>query len=334
MIKIGVLGTGTWAMALSNVLLKNSHDIIMWGRDKTQINALNKTGLNPKYELGIKLTGNIEFTTDLDKLKNSEIILNVIPTQFTRSIFSKLEEIDEKTIIVNASKGIEISSLKTISEIIFETNPKNKFVVLSGPSHAEELAKFLPTTLVSASKCLDSAKKIQNIFSMDKLRVYTNDDVLGIELSAASKNVIAFASGISDGMGNGDNAKAALMTRGMAEIKRLAYKMGAKPATFDGLAGIGDLIVTCTSIHSRNRRCGILVGKGLSIEEALDEIGMVVEGVSTVKACYELSKIHDVDMPITKGLFKILYEKMCPFDLLDSLMTRELKSERQKYGDT
>ncbi len=327
---VGVLGTGTWAMALSSVLLDNNHKVIMWGRDENQLTSLRKTGKNHKYKLDCVLTGNIDFTSDINHLSDVEFLVIAVSTQNIRKVISKFLHLNKDTVIVNVSKGIEIDTLKLVNDIVDDFFAENKFVVLSGPSHAEEVARRLPTTIVSTSFDKSIAERVQKLFFTDYLRVYTNSDVIGVELIGALKNIIALASGISDGIGYGDNTKAALMTRGMAEIKRLGTVMGAVESTFDGLAGIGDLIVTCTSMHSRNRRCGILLGEGYSLEEAIEKIGMAVEGVSTLKAAYNLSVIKGVEMPITRALYEFVYEGGEPRELVHSLMNRKPKSEEKK----
>ncbi len=328
---IGILGTGSWAIGLASVLLDNGHKVIMWGRDEKQTLALEKTGKNPKYSLHCTLKGNISFTNDFFDLSELDYLLNAIPTQATRSVLKALTAnknlVKKETVIINVSKGIEKESLNFISEICSELLPNNSYAVLSGPSHAEEVARRLPTTIVAASENPLVAEEVQQLFFSKNLRVYTNPDVKGVELSAALKNVIAISAGISDGLGFGDNTKAALMTRGMAEIKRLGKSIGAKDSTFNGLAGIGDLIVTCTSMHSRNRRFGIMIGEGLSAEEASKRIGMVIEGAHTVKAAKGLSEKLGVEMPLTNVLYEILYKGLSPLTAVETLMGRDMKSE-------
>lgn len=325
--KIGILGTGTWAMGLASILLDNQKSVIMWGRSKEQVESLQKTGKNFKYSLPRSLEGDITFTTELKDLIAVDYLVNAIPTQKIREVFQQLKGLSKDTVIVNASKGIEVDTLAFVSRIIADFYPDNKYVVLSGPSHAEEVSKKIPTTLVASSEDRDRAVAVRDLFFTNYCRVYTNDDLIGAELAGALKNIIALAAGISDGLGFGDNTKAALMTRGMAEIKRLGLKMGAQAETFDGLTGIGDLIVTCTSRHSRNRRCGILIGEGLSLEEASKRIGMAVEGAGTAKAAYELAKQLDCEMPIAESLYRVLYENHDPVEAVQALMVRERKAE-------
>lgn len=325
--KIGILGTGTWAMGLASILLDNQKSVIMWGRSKEQVESLKKTGKNFKYSLPRSLEGDITFTTELKDLIAVDYLVNAIPTQKIRGVFQQLKGLSKDTVIVNASKGIEVDTLAFVSRIVADFYPENKYVVLSGPSHAEEVSKKIPTTLVASSEDRDKAVAVRDLFFTNYCRVYTNEDLIGAELAGALKNIIALAAGISDGLGFGDNTKAALMTRGMAEIKRLGLKMGAQTETFDGLTGIGDLIVTCTSRHSRNRRCGILIGEGLSLEEASKRIGMAVEGAATAKAAYELAKKLDCEMPIAESLYKVLYENHDPVEAVQALMVRERKAE-------
>lgn len=331
--EIGILGTGSWAIGLASALLEKNKNIIMWGRDKKQISALTKTGKNPKYSLACELKGTIKFTNNLSDLSDIKYLINAIPTQHIREVLEKMaletsnNKIPKETLIINVSKGIEIKTLKFISEIFAEFYPENEYLMLSGPSHAEEVAKKLPTTLVVAGNNDEKAKEVQELFFASNLRIYRNADIKGVELASALKNVIALATGISDGLGYGDNTKAALMTRGIAEIKRLGKIIGAKESTFNGLAGIGDLIVTCTSMHSRNRRCGILIGEGLDVGEATKRIGMAVEGVHTVKAAENLARKHKVELPLTEALYKVLYESMKPQEAVISLMSRDMKQE-------
>lgn len=325
--KIGILGIGSWAIALASSLLDKGEEIIMWGRSEDQLQNLREEGINHKYPLPCRLEGNIEFTSDIGKMRNLDFLINAIPTQNIREVLQKLGKISTNCVIINVSKGIEIERGKFISEIIAEFYPNNSYAVLSGPSHAEEVAKKLPTTLVVSSTNKEAQTTIQNLLSQDSLRVYTNDDIIGIEVSSALKNIIAVAAGICDGLGFGDNTKAALMTRGIEEIKRLGLVLGADSKTFSGLAGIGDLIVTATSMHSRNRRCGILIGSGLSTEEAKRRIGMVVEGLSTVKAAQAMAEKYEVEMPITQALYKILYENYPAKKAVKELMLRNLKAE-------
>lgn len=332
--KVSFVGAGSWGTALSMVAADNSHEVKLWDREKDHIEIMKKTRRNDRYLDGAALADNIELTDNIEYcLKGADVVVLAISSQAYRSVMEKFSKyIDENVIIVNVAKGIENTTLLRISEVIKEFLPNNKFVVLSGPSHAEEVSLKMPTTLVSASKFQKEAELIQDLFTTEYIRIYTNPDVIGVELGGALKNIIALAAGITDGMGFGDNAKAALMTRGIREVNRLGITLGAKVETFTGLSGVGDLIVTCTSMHSRNRRCGILIGKGLSRDEAEKEVGMVVEGIYATKAAYELSKIHNIDMPIVDQLYKVLYENADAKQAVKNLMLRSRKHEMEEVG--
>lgn len=327
--KIGVLGGGSWGTALANLLAKKGHHVEIWTRREEHSNEINENKTNLKYLPGIFLSKNIESTTDIKKVvKGKDLILQAVPTHGVRETFLKIkEEVEEDQIIVNVSKGIENDTLMRISEIIFEILPNNPYVVLSGPSHAEEVARELPTTVIAASENYEKAKLVQDIFMNESFRVYTNKDVIGVELGGAIKNVIALGAGISDGLNYGDNAKAALMNRGIFEMARLGETMGADMNTFFGLSGIGDLIVTCTSEHSRNKKAGMLLGQGLTLEEAIEKTGMVVEGVKTTKSTYSLAKKHNVNMPITKEIYNVLYKEAEVKEAVRRLMVRKKKGE-------
>lgn len=326
--QIAVLGTGTWALALTDVLLKNGHKVRMWGRSESQIKELQEKRTNSRYLPDYKLEGDIMFSTDINEcVQNAQYILNVIPTQSIRSVIENMGDISKEVIFINASKGIEKGSLKRISEIFKEYYPKNRFVVFSGPSHAEEVIKKMPTAILSASAYEEAAKYVQDLFMNEYLRVYTGDDVIGVEVSGALKNIIAIAAGVCDGIGYGDNSVSAIATRGIFEIKRLGIMMGAKPQTFDGISGIGDLIVTCTSKHSRNRRYGKLIGEGMDSESAIKQINMAVEGISTAIAANELALHYNVEMPIQTALYKLITGECTAKQVVENLMLREKKSE-------
>ena len=326
--KIAIIGSGSWGTALGNLLAQKEHSVFLWGRNTDEMDKINELNENKKYLPGTKLEENMIFSSDFSYVvEKSEVIVLAVASQGIKSVLEKYAHVIGNQIIVNVAKGIDVSSLKTMSQLISEYLPDNRYVVLSGPSHAEEVSKNIPTTIVSAAKKREDAEFIQDLFTTETLRVYTNPDVIGVEIGGALKNIIAIGAGISDGLGYGDNAKAALMTRGIREIARLGIKLGGNEETFKGLTGIGDLIVTCTSMHSRNRRCGILLGEGKSLEEAEHTIGMVVEGATTIKAAYELSKIHDVYMPITQELYKVLYEKKEPLESVSKLMLKRQKHE-------
>ena len=327
--KIAFIGSGSFGTALGVTLSKKGYQINMWDRSKETIEDINVKKENIKYLPNIVIPSNVFATCDLkESMDGCSIIVLAVPSHAVREVCQKIKEyVHMDAIIVNIAKGIEVETYKRLSEIIEEEIPNNPVVVLSGPSHAEEVAQDLPTTLVAASKDRQSAIEVQEVFTTSKLRVYTNDDIIGVEIGAAVKNIIALAAGVSDGIGFGDNTKAALMTRGMNEIKRIGVELGARKETFSGLTGVGDLIVTCTSGHSRNRRAGILIGKGYSYEDATKEIGMVVEGVKACKAFYFLKKDLHVSMPITDALYDVLFNGKDPKYAVYELMTREKKDE-------
>lgn len=329
-----VLGAGSWGTALSLVLADNGHDVRLWSYHKEQAEKINQTKMNEKYLPDILLPETIIAYHDLEEaIKNCEIIIVAVPTKAVREVMKKLlNYIKNPVTIVHVCKGIEPGSLKRISEIIKEEVPEyllKDIVVLSGPSHAEEVSLRHPTTVAVASENLAAAEMVQELFMNTNFRVYTNPDVIGVEIGGALKNIIALAAGISDGLGYGDNAKAALMTRGLAEIARLGTKMGANPLTFSGLTGIGDLIVTCTSMHSRNWRAGNALGKGESLQEILHNMGQTVEGVRTTKAAYQLAEKYQVNMPISIILYKVLFENLNPKTAVDELMTRKKTHEME-----
>lgn len=332
MTKVSVIGTGSWGTALANVLADNKHDCLMWGKTQATVDEINTSQTNNKYLPEVQLNRSLKATVDLTTAVNhADILILAVPTKAVRSVTGQINEVanNAKTII-HVSKGLEPLTFKRISEMIEEEMTTDKLIgvgVLSGPSHAEEVAIKQPTTVAVASHNVDIARTAQDLFMNEYFRVYTNDDLIGVEIGGALKNIIALAAGITDGLGYGDNAKAALMTRGLAEITRLGTKMGADPMTFLGLAGIGDLIVTCTSIHSRNWKCGNMLGKGATLDEALSKMGMVVEGVRTTEAAYEMSKAFNVEMPITSSLFKLLFEGLDVNTGVMELMSREKKNE-------
>lgn len=332
--KIGVLGAGTWGMALSALLAKNGHDVTVWSALSHEIDYLQETKTHPNLP-GTIFPDEIKYTKSIEALcDGKELILFVVASEFIRSTAALAAPyFEDGVIIANASKGIEKGTLKTMTEVIadeiFLANDslEYKLVALSGPTHAEEVAKGLPTSIVSACEDEDVSLKVANVFINSCLRVYTNTDVLGVEICGALKNIIALAAGINRGMGFGDNAKAMLMTRGISEMTRIGLAMGCRRRTFMGLAGIGDLIVTCTSVHSRNNRCGELIGRGMSYEEAAAEIGMVVEGYHALEAAMELSKKYDVEMPITLAVNDIIKNGKSPEKAMRELMSRDIKNE-------
>lgn len=329
---VAVLGAGSWGTALAIVLADNGHNVSLWGRREDQVNEINNDHKNEKYLPGVDLPENIQATTQLNEcVKEADTIVLVTPTKAMREVLGQLKnELNSPVTIVHASKGIEPGTYKRISEIIEEELPESvldSVVVLSGPSHAEEVSLRQPTTVTVSSVNMKAAEKIQDLFINQNFRVYTNPDVVGVELGGALKNIIALGAGLSDGLGYGDNAKAALITRGLAEIARLGTHMGANPLTFSGLTGIGDLIVTCTSVHSRNWRAGNMLGKGMKLEDVLENMGMVVEGVRTTQAAYELSKREEVEMPITQVLYDVLFNNKGAKQAVDDLMQRSRTHE-------
>ncbi|KXA29560.1 glycerol-3-phosphate dehydrogenase [NAD(P)+ ] [Peptoniphilus harei] len=327
--KITLCGGGSWGTAIARLLSNKGHELNFYIRNKEVIEDIRKNKENTKYLPGAKFEKEINLTNNLDSvLEDIEVFIIAVPTSSIREVLTSIKDkISKDVIIVNLSKGIEVESLDRISEISSEILKDNPFVVLSGPSHAEEVGKDIPTTLVASSENLKVAQTIQHEFSTPIFRIYTNPDLVGVEMGGALKNIIALAAGMNDGLAYGDNSKAALMTRGIYEMSKLGISLGANPHTFNGLSGIGDLIVTCTSMHSRNRRAGILIGEGKSMEEACNEVGQVVEGVKTVKSAYKLAKLKNIEMPITNALYKVLYEGYDPNKAVYELMTRENKDE-------
>lgn len=327
--KIGVIGAGSWGTALAVTLSNKGHSVRIWDIDKTHIRELRENKENVRYLPGVKFCDRlVPADTVEEALAGADTVLFSVPAQHFRSALeSAASYINEDMIIVNVAKGIEQKTLMRMSEITKEMGQYKKYAVLSGPSHAEEVGRAMPTTVVAASENHDVAVAVQEMFSTDFLRVYTGTDVTGVELGGALKNIIALGAGISDGLGFGDNAKAAMMTRGIAEMKRLGVKMGADVNTFAGLTGIGDLIVTCTSMHSRNRRCGIMIGEGMAPEEAVKNVGMVVEGMFTAEAAYELADRLGVEMPITNEIYKLIKGQITGKEAVMNLMGRERKPE-------
>lgn len=329
MLKVAFLGGGSFGTALGVMLSKKGIDVSIWAKDRVLVDDINIKRENIKYLPNITIPSNITAYIDMEEaIKNSDIVVLAVPSHAIREVSKKLSQyINSSQIIATVAKGIESGTLKRMSEIIEEETNGVPVVVISGPSHAEEVAQDIPTTIVVSSKDMNAAGKVQDIFMSNKFRVYTNDDLIGVEIGGACKNIIALAAGISDGIGYGDNTKAALMTRGMSEIIKIGMKLGGKAETFYGLTGMGDLIVTCTSIHSRNRRAGILIGKGMSREEATKEVGMVVEGIKACKAFYELKEKENVSMPITDTLYRVLFEDKDPKYGVYELMSRNKKDE-------
>lgn len=331
MAKVGVLGAGSWGTALSVLLHDNGHQVTIWSIDENEVKMLDEKREHELKLPGVKLSDDMTITGDLETaIREKDFLVLAVPSPFTRATARKMKPyVADRQIIVDVAKGIEESTLMTLSRQIEEEIPQADVAVLSGPSHAEEVGRKLPTTCVIGAKTRKTAEYLQSMFISRVFRVYTSPDILGIELGGSLKNVIALAAGIADGLGYGDNTKAALITRGIAEISRLGVKMGGKIESFTGLTGIGDLIVTCASVHSRNRKAGFLIGQGKSVREAMDEVQMVVEGVYSAKAAAKLAKKYDVSMPIVEEVNKVLFEGKSPAQAVDDLMQRESRSENR-----
>ena len=327
--KICILGAGSWGIAITKLLTYNGHEVSVWSIDPEEIAMLNEYCEHKTKLPGVILSGAVTFTTDMKAaIEDAEMIVMAVPSPFVRSTAkSAAQYVKEGTIIVSVAKGIEDETLMRLSQVIKEEIPVADIAVLSSPSHAEEVGKCLPTTVVVGCKDKAIAEKVQDTFMADFFRVYISPDVMGIELGGSLKNVIALAAGIADGLGCGDNTKAAIITRGIVEIKKLGVKMGGYPETFSGLSGIGDLIVTCASMHSRNRRAGYLIGQGKTYQEAMDEVKMIVEGVYSAKAALALSKKYEVSMPIIEAVNKVLFEDYPAKDALTDLLTRDKTRE-------
>lgn len=327
--KIGVIGAGSFGTALATVLAGKGNHVTLWARKTQQIEEMRRTGENSHYLLGVKLPSEIQLSDDLkNTCEDKDYLLFAVPAQSFRDVLTEAAKyFDPSVPVINVAKGIEKGTLLRLSQVAEEVMPEVRYVALSGPSHAEEVARQLPTTVAVASKDHDLAVEIQELFFTERFRVYSNEDIAGVELGGALKNIIALGAGISDGLGFGDNAKAAMMTRGITEMTRLGLTMGAEMKTFSGLTGIGDLIVTCTSMHSRNRRCGIFIGEGVAPDEAIQRIGMVVEGISTAEAAYALAQQYGIEMPITESIYKVIHGDMDARSAVSYLMGREMKNE-------
>lgn len=329
MAKVHVLGAGSWGTALSLLLHKNGHQVKLWSALTDEVKLLREKREHPSKLPGVHIPEEVEITDDLEAcLRDPDVVVLAVPSPFTRSTAKQIAPLVNKgQIIVNVAKGVEEKTLMTLSEIISEEIPDANVCVLSGPSHAEEVGRGLPTTCVVSAQKRETAEYLQGIFMSPVFRVYTTPDILGVELGGSLKNVIALAAGTADGLGYGDNTKAALITRGIAEIARLGTKMGARMETFYGLSGIGDLIVTCASVHSRNRKAGYLMGKGYTMQQAMDEVKMVVEGVYSAKAAKSLAEKYNVEMPIIMEVNKVLFEGKSASDAVRDLMIRDKKVE-------
>ncbi len=324
MANIGVIGAGSWGTTLAVLLGNNGHQVTIWSAVEKEIQMLSEDR-ELKSIPGIRLVDGTKVTADLkEAMEHKELLVLSTASTYIRETARRMAEyLVPGQIVVNMAKGIEESTLYVMSQVIEEELPQADVAVLSGPSHAEEVGRGIPTTCVAGAHTKETAEHVQNIFMSPVFRVYTSPDMLGIELGAALKNVIALAAGIADGLGYGDNTKAALITRGIAEIARLGMKMGGALQTFSGLSGIGDLIVTCASMHSRNRRAGILIGEGLSMKEAMDRVGMAVEGVHSAKAALALAQKYEVEMPIVEQVNQVLFGKKKAADAVKELMLRD-----------
>lgn len=326
---IAILGSGGFGLSLAVMLEKNGHSVTVWSKFRSELDDIRRDGENKAKLPGVRINSNIKLTDDLEAcIKDKDIVIFGIPVNFVRGVAKEAAPyISEKSVLVNTGKGLEADTYKRMSVVIKEETGKN-CVVLSGPSHAEEVALGMPTTVVTACDTVKYAEYVQRIMSNDTMRIYINNDVIGCEIGGALKNIIALCAGVCDGMGYGDNTKAALMTRGIAEIARLGEALGGKIETFAGLTGVGDLIVTCTSMHSRNRRAGILIGQGVDPAEAVKQVG-TVEGYFCTKAAYELAKEHGISVPITEKCYNVLFNGSAPKTAISDLMRRPKKNESE-----
>ena len=329
MANVGIMGAGSWGTALALLLHKNGHNVTVWSINDDEVKMLSIKREHESKLPGVKIPDDMEFTSEMESaIKGKDFIVLAVPSPFTRSTARNMKPyVAEGQIIVDVAKGIEESTLMTLSQQIEEEIPQANVAVLSGPSHAEEVGRGLPTIVVIGAKTKETAEYLQDMFMNEVFRVYTSPDMLGMELGGSLKNVIALAAGIADGLGYGDNTKAALITRGIAEIARLGVKMGGAIESFTGLTGIGDLIVTCASVHSRNRKAGYLIGQGMSMQEAMDEVKMVVEGVYSTKAAVKLGKEYGVSLPIIDKVNEFLFEGKDPREAVNELMLRDSKAE-------
>lgn len=327
--KVSVIGAGSWGSALAVLLANNGHEVTLWTHDPHEIEMLSTKREQQDKLPGVKLPDNIKIEADLETaLTDEDVVVMAVPSPVVRTVAKQMAPfIKDGQVIVNVAKGIEDITYKTLSDIIEEEIPNAEVCVLSGPSHAEEVGRGIPTTVVVGAKNKETAEMLQDVFMNKVFRVYTSSDIVGIELGGALKNVIALAAGTVDGLGYGDNTKAALMTRGIAELTRLGEALGGKPETFSGLTGVGDLIVTCTSVHSRNRKAGYLMGKGMTADEAMKEVKMVVEGVYSAKAALGLAKKYHVSVPIVEAVNRVLFENADPKEEVSNLLLRERKQE-------
>jgi glycerol-3-phosphate dehydrogenase (NAD(P)+) len=331
-VKVAVVGAGSWGTALANVLAQNQNEVFLWARRIELAKSISELKENKDYLPGAKLSETMRVSSDLEEaLFQADMVIMAVPSHTMSETARRVAKyLRETAVVVSASKGIEVETFRRMSQILEDELPRGcskRVAVLSGPSHAEEVVKGIPTLIVAASRNKPVAEKVQDVFMNSYFRVYTNPDVVGVELGGALKNIIGLCSGIVEGLGFGDNSRAALMTRGIVEITRLAVKLGAESATLSGLAGIGDLIVTCSSLHSRNRRAGVQIGEGKKLKDILSSTNMVVEGVNTTKAAYHMAKRLNIEMPITQQAYYVLFEQKDPREAVLSLMTRKGKHE-------
>ncbi|MCK9433152.1 MAG: NAD(P)-dependent glycerol-3-phosphate dehydrogenase [Candidatus Omnitrophica bacterium] len=328
-LRIGVLGDGGWGTTLAVLLSQKGYPVTLWGAFADYVKTIKKTRRNPRFLPGVKIPPAVEITSEISQaVSDKEIVVLAAPSQFTRAVLKKITGgFDKKTIFLSVTKGIEIASSQRISEIIHAELGNVKLAVLSGPTIAGEVAKGIPTTAVVASKDRKVRKIIQDVFSTKRFRVYTNPDITGVELGGSLKNVIAIACGISDGLGFGTNTKAAILTRGLAEISRLGIAMGARVKTFSGISGLGDLVTTCINKNSRNRSLGEMIGKGKNLKDICGRMKMVAEGIPTAKSAYALSLKYKVDMPITREIYRLIYHGKPPLKAVNDLMSRKSKEE-------
>ena len=326
--KITVLGSGGWGTALSLLLLDNGHDVTLWSFQEKEAEVLRSTRENPMLK-GVALPKDLKITSELEAASGCALVVMAVPSFAVRETARRLAPLlEQDTLVVSVAKGIEKDTALRLTQVIGEElKGKGRVVALSGPSHAEEVGRKVPTGVVAASEDLTAAQAVQDAFMSPRFRVYTNEDVTGVELGAALKNVLALCCGISDGMGLGDNTKALLMTRGMTEMARLGVALGGRKETFAGLSGMGDLIVTCTSMHSRNRRCGILIGQGRGVQEAMREVGATVEGYFAAFSAHQLAEKTGVEMPICRCAYEVLYEGQSPRQVVEQLMNRSRRHE-------
>ena len=325
--KIAIIGSGSWGIALATHLARCGNEIKIWSFSEKEMKLINEER-RCEFLPGLEIDENITCYNEFEEtIKDTEFILHVTPSKFTRDTFKQYKQYVGNEPIIICSKGFEKQSLKTLDEVMLEELPTARIGVLSGPSHAEEVSVAIPTVLVVASKHDDILKMVQDTFMCNEMRIYTSKDVKGVELGGALKNIIAFCAGVAAGINLGDNTFAALITRGLNELARLGVELGGEKETFYGLSGLGDLIVTCLSEHSRNRRAGKLIAQGKSLEETQKEVGMVIESIDNIEVAYELSKIHKVDMPIVETVYQVIYENLNPQEAVKNLMTRDKKSE-------